>query len=130
MSAAVGGIFLASEDPDRLAAWYRALGLPIDENGMLVQDLPGDSFQAMGGLVFSIMRARAPLAPHPEDKVQEEPYGRQRTTLNLRVADLEAVTAGLRARGFEVAGPKDYGYGSFVWTKDPDGNLVEIWQAG
>lgn len=41
--------------------------------------------------------------------------------------DLEKTVAGLRARGTEVAGPKDAGYGVFAWAHDPDGNVVELW---
>ena len=120
------GVFLASPDPQRLAAWYRALGVPLGEEG----------YGAIGGAdpvegsVFSVMPAAGPLPPAPAGPVEEEPYGQRAVTLNFRVEGLDEVLAGLRSRGDAVAGPKDYGYGRFAWVKDPDGNVVEMWEAG
>lgn len=120
------GVFLASKDPARLAAWYRALGVPLGEEG----------YGAVGGKdpvegsVFSVMPAAVELPRAGGEPVEEEPYGQRAVTLNFRVSDLDAVIRGLRARGDRVAGPKDYGYGIFAWVKDPDGNVIEMWQAG
>ena len=115
---AIGGVFLASEDPARLIAWYRDLGIPVDESGMFM-------FSNMS--VFSIMKAALDL-PRPASPLVEEPYGQRRATLNLRVSSLPALIDALRARRIEVAGPRDYGYGVFAWVQDPDGNLVEMWE--
>ena len=120
------GVFLASEDPARLAAWYRALGVPLGDEGHCF--IGGDGSPGSGS-VFSVMPASAALPPAPKESIVEEPYGRRRVTLNLRVDDLDAAVAGLRARGEKVAGPKDYGYGVFAWVQDPDGNVVELWGA-
>jgi catechol 2,3-dioxygenase-like lactoylglutathione lyase family enzyme len=121
------GVFLASDDVPRLAAWYRALGVPLGEEGHCF--VGGDGSPGSGS-VFSVMPAAAALPAAPKGEVTEEPYGQRRVTLNLRVDDLEDVVAGLRARGTRVAGPKDVGYGIFAWAHDPDGNVVEMWEAG
>lgn len=119
------GVFLAAKEPERLLAWYRALGVPVGDEG----------YGAIGGKdpvegsVFSVMPAGPDLPPAPADVLEEEPYGRRAIMLNFRVSDLAKAVAGLRARGEIVAGPTDHGYGVFAWVKDPEGNLVELWQA-
>ena len=121
------GVLLASDDAPRLAAWYRALGVPLGEEGYCY--VGGDGSPGSGS-VFSIMPASVALPPAPKDIIGEEPYGRRRVTLNLRVSDLDAALASLRARGTQVAGPRDEGYAAFAWAHDPDGNVVELWAAG
>ena len=118
----VGGVFLATKDVARLVGWYRALGVPLSDDGMHV--FGGDPAQ---GVVFSIQQAKGELPAAPGD-LREEPYGLQRLTLNLRVVDLAATLKDLRRRGVAAAGPRDAGYGLCAWVKDPDGNVVELWQ--
>lgn len=118
------GFFLASENVPRLAAWYKALGVPLNDDGYGFVGGEGP----VEGSIVSVMPSAPGLAALPEDVLAEEPYGRRRVTLNLLVDDLAATIEGLRARGGEVAGPKDLGYGLFAWVKDPDGNLIELWQ--
>lgn len=113
------GVFLATEDVPRLVAWYQALGLPLGEEGYCM----------VGESVFSIQPAQGPLPKPPAGDITPEPYGLRRATLNLRVTDLEVAIAGLRKRGAKVAGPTDAGYGVFAWVHDPDGNVVELWEA-
>lgn len=53
----------------------------------------------------------------------------QRSMLNLRVDDLDAVLDKLRAGGVEIDPRReDYDYGRFAWFKDPEGNRVELWE--
>lgn len=120
------GVFLATHDAPRLIAWYRALGVPLGDEGYCTVGGADPS----KGSVFSIMPAARPLPGTPHEAIEEEPYGRRTVTLNLRVKGLDAVLAGLTARGDKVAGPKDYGYGRFAWVNDPDGNIVELWETG
>lgn len=125
---AYGGTFLATKDVPRLVAWYRALGLPLGDDGYgFLADEPRDPVPGRD-VVFSIMPAKADLAENPRQPIGEEPYGQRRVTINLRVSALDEVLAGLRTRGNAVAGPRDYGYGRFAWVHDPDGNVVEVWE--
>jgi glyoxylase I family protein len=127
-SAAVGGVFLATRNVPRLVKWYRDLGLPLGDDGTCIQAPDGSPGKPPNAIVFSIQPAQGELPPTGGD-LREEPYGRQRTMLNVRVEDLATVLGHLRAKDFPVVGPKDVGYGLFAWVKDPDGNLVELWQA-
>ena len=48
--------------------------------------------------------------------------------INLRVDDLDGFLAGLRAKGIEILGEADEGYGKFAWLLDPDGVKIELWE--
>ena len=128
--ATLGGVFLATRNVARLAQWYRELGVPVGPDGMCVLDAEGAPAKSpASGFVFSIMPAQGEL-PGAGGDLREEPYGRQRAMINVRVTDLEVTLEGLKARDIPAVGPKDAGYGLFAWVKDPDGNLVELWQPG
>ncbi|MFF0574118.1 VOC family protein [Streptosporangium saharense] len=78
----IGGYFLRAADPVALSAWYRdCLGLDADENGLWRQET--------GVTVFAAFEA------------ETDYFGSraQRTMLNFRVRDLDAMLAQLRARG-------------------------------
>nr|WP_272917508.1 VOC family protein [Nocardioides flavescens] len=109
----VGGWFVRSRDPAALTAWYRdVLGLDLDEHGQ---------WRAQAGpTVFAAFDA------------DTDHLGRrdQQTMLNLRVRDLDAMLAQLRAAGAEVVdGIEDLeGVGRFGWVVDPEGRRIELWQ--
>lgn len=108
----VGGYFLRAADPEALTAWYRdVLGLPLDEHGMW--EAPP------GPVVFAAFPADTTYLPE-----------RQQTMLNLRVGDLDAVLARLRAAGAAVDERVEdmAGVGRFGWVTDPEGHRVELWQ--
>ena len=109
----IGGYFLRAGDPDALSAWYRdCLGLDADEHGLWRPE-PGPT-------VFAAFEA------------DTDNFGSrdQRTMLNFRVRDLDAMLAQLRAAGADVAGEvQDMdGVGRFGWVTDPEGNRIELWQ--
>jgi predicted enzyme related to lactoylglutathione lyase len=111
--AGIGGYFIRAADPAALSAWYRDhLGLDIDANGMWHAE-PGPT-------VF---------AAFPSDS---DYFGSrdQRTMLNLRVRDLDAMLEQVRASGVAVVEPPQDmdGVGRFGWVIDPEGNRIELWQ--
>lgn len=109
----IGGYFVRAADPAALSAWYRdSLGLDADENGMWEQG-PGPT-------VFAAFEAGTDYFGSRE----------QRTMLNFRVRDLDAMLAQLRATGADVADEiQDMpGVGRFAWVTDPEGNRLELWQ--
>jgi glyoxylase I family protein len=58
-------------------------------------------------------------------------FGRpeQAWMLNLRVRDLDAMIAQLRAAGVEVTpDPQTYPNGRFASTADPEGNPIQLWE--
>ena len=110
----IGGYFLRSaSDPEALAAWYRdALGLDVDDHGIWHQDV--------GPTVFATFESES---PHLGSRSQ-------RTMLNFRVRDLDAMLAQLREAGAAVVDEVQEmdGVGRFGWVSDPEGNRVELWQ--
>ena len=111
-----GGVFLKSQDPKALSAWYAAhLGVPRMEDGSLAFDGP----DAAGMTVF----AHFPL------DTRYFGDGPQQSMVNFRVDDLDALIAQLAEAGVRID-PKrdDYSFGRFAWIWDPEGNRIELWQ--
>jgi len=109
----IGGYFLRASDPMALGAWYReCLGLDVDANGLWSQ--------TAGPTVFATFDA------------DSDYFGSraQQTMLNLRVNDLDAMLAQLRAAGADVVDDiqEMAGVGRFGWVTDPEGNRIELWQ--
>ena len=118
----IGGVFIKSEDPERLITWYkRHLGLDIESWGGMVfpWHTPGRQEPDGGATVWSVFPASSEyFAP------SSAPF-----MINYRVADLHAVLAALRAEGCKVDDKvEESEFGKFGWVMDPDGNRVELWQ--
>ena len=111
----IGGLFFPSPDPSPLAAWY-AEHLGIDE---VPTSYDGDAWsQQAGTTVFAPMEASEEFFSGPNGFI-----------LNLRVADLDAMVAQLRAAGIEVnVDPEEYPNGVFASLADPDGNPIQLWE--
>ena len=111
----IGGVFVRSADPAALAEWYRSRlgidGVPTD-HGM-------EPWRQEGGpTVFAPFAAESDYFP-----------AAQQVMLNLRVRDLAAMAAQLRALGEEVTGDLDATpYGRFARVHDPEGRAIELWQ--
>lgn len=114
----VGGIFFKARDPAKLKAWYRDnLGFPTGEHGEIAFAAKDDP---TGQLVWS---------PFPADTKYFEP-SQAPFMLNLRVKDLHAMLAQLRAAGATVDEKvQEESYGKFGWVLDPEGNRIELWEA-
>ena len=109
----IGGYFVRAADPGALTAWYRdCLGLDIDGHGSWVQD-PGPTVFATFDAASDYFGSRA-----------------QQTMLNVRVRDLDAMLAQLRAAGADVAEETQDldGVGRFGWVTDPEGTRIELWE--
>jgi predicted enzyme related to lactoylglutathione lyase len=102
----VGGLFLRAADPDKLHAWYEEhLGIKRTEDG-----------------------AYAFFSEGPREMTVFGP-SEQQAMINLRVDDLDAVLAKLRAAGADIDPRReDHDYGRFAWFNDLEGNRVELWQ--
>ncbi|AXH34234.1 VOC family protein [Humibacter sp. BT305] len=109
----IGGWFVRAVDPDALKAWYRdVLGMELDEYGSWTTE-PGPT-------VFAVFEADSDyLGPRS-----------QQSMMNLRVRDLDAMLAQLRAAGADVDDEvQDMdGVGRFGWVTDPAGTRIELWQ--
>ena len=109
----IGGYFLRATDPAALLTWYReCLGLDADDHGLWRQE--------SGPTVFATFESGTDYFGSRD----------QRTMLNFRVRDLDAMLAQLRALGADVAEETQEmeGVGRFGWVVDPEGNRVELWQ--
>ena len=112
----IGGFFFRAKDPKALGRWYQQhLGISLTPSSY------EDSVwqQEAGPTVFD---------PQPEtsdffkgtDKVW---------MLNLRVRDIDKMTAQLRAAEIAVEiDPQSYPNGRFASLHDPEGNPIQLWQ--
>jgi catechol 2,3-dioxygenase-like lactoylglutathione lyase family enzyme len=133
----VGGAFIFSEDPKRLADWYAEhLGIAFEGSeefgAFYVRYVAADPEDAgwVMDTTFAIMKAKRPVArmvPN-EGTEQGDMYGDQPFMVNLRVRDLDAVLAHLAERGVEPLRRDDEGYALFAWVRDLEGNRVELYQ--
>lgn len=113
----LGGVFLKSQNPKALAAWYAEhLGIPRSPDGYLVFEGPESS----GMTIFS----------HFPADTKYFGDGPQQSMLNFRVDNLDALLAQLETAGVRIDPQReDYGFGPFAWIWDPEGNRVELWEA-
>lgn len=113
----VGGVFVRSADPKRLAAWYRdVLGIPLEPWGgaLLRYDAPGHPPVAVWN------------AFTPADN--EFKPSKREFMVNFAVDDLDAMLVRLRAKGVPVIGRQEDENGRFASILDPDGTKIELWQ--
>lgn len=135
MIEGVGGAFIFSNDPKRLADWYSEhLGFVFEgdaEFGAFYQIFwavdPEDSSRRLD-TTFSIMQAKVTLPERDPDLEPESMYGDQPFMVNLRVRDLDAVLDYLESKGVAPLDRSDYEYGRFAWVYDADGNRIELYQ--
>ena len=109
----IGGFFFRARDPERLRDWY------VEHLG--VGSAPGGSWETKAGpSVF------APFAADTDYLAADRQW-----MLNLRVDDLDELSATLRAAGIEVTTKPEWempGVGRFARIHDPEGNPIELWQ--
>ena len=116
----IGGVFFKSKDPKSLQQWYvERLGVPHGPGGMVFEWEDPAHPKREGQTV---------LAPFAADTKYFEP-SQSPFMVNLRVRDLHAMLAQLRAAGVTVDDKVDESeYGRFGWIMDPDGNRIELWE--
>ncbi len=115
----IGGLFIRSADPGKLAQWYRDhLGIAATQSGQPTPDGEWVWMQQAGPTVFAAFEAGS-------DYWQ----GQRQMMLNLRVEGLDALLARLGASGVEISHREQMdGVGSFARIHDCDGNPVELWE--
>ncbi len=123
MIAGIGGIFIYSTQPERLAGWYEeVLGIrhesPEGYNVWYATFFYQDSQNNKKTYtIWSIHPAKEEL-----DK------SKKAFTINLRIYDLESFVTQIRSKGVEVKGVESHPEGKFAWLQDPDGNYIELWE--
>jgi glyoxylase I family protein len=109
-----GGVFWRSQNPEALKNWYNeVLGLDIGEwNGTMIKT------EGNSETVFSLFNEDDEYFPKD-----------QQVMVNFQVHDMEEVLAHLERIGVQLAKEKQSSdFGQFVWIKDPDGRLIELWE--
>lgn len=111
----LGGVFYVVKDPAASRAWYReVLGLDGEYGPQLAW---AEEPRAHPYSLISHFGDGGYIAP-----------GTGGFMINLRVDDLDAFVAALRAKGVNILGEADEGYGKFAWLLDPDGVKIELWE--
>ena len=111
----IGGLFFRAKDPKALGARYLTyLGVGAPE-GQFVWN------QQAGPTVFSPFKADTDYFAADKSWM-----------MNLRVDDLDGLTASLKAAGIEVITKPEWDtmpeIGRFARIHDPEGNAIELWQ--
>lgn len=112
----IGGVFFRAHDPDRLNRWY-ATHLGVDPAPASYE--VSSWWQQSGPTVFAAMPA------------DSEHFGgsAQAWSINFRVVDLDAMVGQLRGAGLDVTvDPEEYPNGRFASLRDPEGNMIQLWQ--
>ena len=111
----LGGVFYKVANVEATKAWYQEyLGVGGEWGAMF-------PFKEDGADGFAL------LSPFGDDSDYFAPSDKP-FMINLRVDDLDAMIAGLEAKGVEILGRQNEDYGRFAWIMDPDGVKLELYQ--
>ncbi len=115
----IGGLFIRSADPERLAAWYHGhLGFTVTAAGQADPEGNWSWPQEAGDTVVSAFAADSDYFAADRQMM-----------LNLRVEGLEPLLARLEAAGVAISHREAMeGVGAFARIHDCDGNPVELWE--
>ncbi len=135
MVSGLGGAFIFSNDPDRLAGWYTdVFGLGFTSFGeggthyLVFYGLDPNDPSTRLDTNFAIMQAKVDIPARAVDTEPDDMYGDQPYMINLRVRDMSATLARFKEKGVRVIKSEDEEYGRFCWVRDADGNRLEIYQ--
>jgi glyoxylase I family protein len=112
----IGGVFVRARDPDRINHWYAThLGVDLAPESYDVSPW----WQQSGPTVLAAMSADSEVLGGPDHS----------WSLNFRVVDLDAMISQLRGVGIDVeVDPEEYPNGRFASLRDPEGNVVQLWE--
>jgi catechol 2,3-dioxygenase-like lactoylglutathione lyase family enzyme len=120
----IGGVFLFSNNPKRLAEWYREnLGIGYTESPDCSSIYK--SFEYRDFTDASVKRTTTwAILPSNNDI-----NGTARTgQINYRVKSMTETLSHLRSKGAPIDKTEDCEYGKFAWVTDPDGNKIELFE--
>ena len=109
-----GGIFWRTNNLEATTKWYsEALKIEFNNwNGTLLKSESGNE------TVFSFFAENDGYFPTE-----------QQAMLNFQVHDLNETMRHLERIGVPLAKEKEESeFGKFIWIKDPDGRLIELWE--
>jgi catechol 2,3-dioxygenase-like lactoylglutathione lyase family enzyme len=120
----IGGVFIYSQDAERLVRWYEAI------LGVEMESMPEESawFTVFFTRDFqtSVVRENPVFAIRQADEELPEERG---FVLNLRVDDMDAFLEQIREKGVAVDEKiLVWERGKHTWIKDLDGNQIELYE--
>jgi catechol 2,3-dioxygenase-like lactoylglutathione lyase family enzyme len=120
----IGGVFIYSQDAERLVRWYEAI------LGVEMESMPEESawFTVFFTRDFqtSVVRENPVFAIRQADEELPEERG---FVLNLRVDDMDAFLEQIREKGVAVDEKiLVWERGKHAWIKDLDGNQIELYE--
>ena len=120
----VGGVFLRSADPKRLAEWYAEfLGVELTKYGGVTFSWTDEVPPGTGMTIWSA------FAQDTNYFGEGSGGAPQQVMINYRVDDMDELLTALQAAGIWIDPKRDDSeYGRFAWIKDCDGNRIELWQ--
>jgi glyoxylase I family protein len=109
-----GGIFWRTKNLDVLKKWYsEVLKIEMEDwNGTIIKPQSGNE------TIFSFF-------------TQDDPYfpEEQQVMLNFQVYNINETIDHLEQVGVPLVKEKEVSeYGTFIWIKDPEGRLIELWE--
>ena len=117
----IGGIFIKSENPEKLKHWYRKhLGLEIESwGGLSFPWSDPDNSENKDYTVWSIFGKNSSYFEPSKESFM----------VNYVVEDLKGLLRKLKAEGVEQVGEltKEQ-FGKFAWIMDPEGRKIELWE--
>lgn len=116
----IGGVFLRSRTPKKLARWYRDhLGIAAEGQVVTFEWVSPRRGHKLGATLWAALA----------DDDRDWGRGRPSAMVNYRVDNLKRLLAQLRAEGVAVEERTEESvYGRFGWVTDPDGNRLELWE--
>ena len=121
----IGGAFLFSNDPKRLAEWYRdSLGISYEESPDYNSIYKTFEYRDLADA--SVKRTTAWAILSTGNDIDGKPRTGQ---INYRVKSMAETLSHLQSKGMAIDKTEDHEYGKFAWVTDPDGNKIELWEA-
>ena len=114
----VTAILLISPKPKQLAEFYRStLGIPLEQE--LHDDVPAHYGFSFGDVHFAIHPPDAGWTGVPTRNAQSP-------VISFGTSNIAAAVKRLQARGIDVTGPSEHGFGQIASFRDPEGNHVSL----
>lgn len=123
MVVALGGIFIYSEEPKKLAEWYEQfLGLKYEyteNNQVYYVSFPHREAESdlKRYTVFSI------LSTDHRPLLSDKSFA-----VSLRVLNLKELIENLKNADVVIRDIEEHDGGKYTWINDPEGNYIELWE--
>jgi catechol-2,3-dioxygenase len=120
----IGGVFLFSNNPKRLAEWY---GENLGIEYMASPDYSSifKSFEYRDFTDASLKRTTTWAILPSKNDIDGKPRTGQ---INYRVKSMAEILSHLQSKSVAIDKTEDCEYGKFAWVTDPDGNKIELYE--